>query len=106
MQDGACADSCDPPSGVRGSDATEMMNPPLREHALAGHAGQLLERNQEASQKEMPCESAGRCQEATELGSAREYMADPSSRPYEGTGGTDTGAPGDHSKIPGGLGGM
>ena len=58
----------------RGPDATEMMNPPLREHALAGQTGQLLEATQEASQKEMPCESAGRCQGATELRSAREYL--------------------------------
>ena len=56
----------------RGPDATEMMNPPLREHALAGQTGQLLETTQEASQKEMPCESAGRCQGATELRYARE----------------------------------
>ena len=44
---------------LRGPDATEMMNPPLREHALAGHAGQLLERNQEASQKVMPWPVSG-----------------------------------------------
>ena len=30
-------------------------------------------------------------------------MADPSSRPYEGTGGIATGAPGDHSTTFGGL---
>ena len=57
----------------------------------------LLERNLEASQKEVSGESAGRCQGATELVSTHEYMADPSSRC------TGTGASGGHDKIPGGL---
>ena len=40
---------------------------------------------------------------ATEQVPVHKNTADPSSRPNKGTGGTDTGAPCSHNKIPGGL---
>ena len=82
---------------------TTPLEPIFHKYALAGHGGLRLERNLEARHEEVPCESAGLRQVATEQVPARENTADPSSRPNEGTRGTDTGASCSQSKIPAGL---